>query len=309
MFSEVDFVVGNLECTLSETASLMMEEPRVDGGIHCNAPSTYLDAVRSAGFDLLMTANNHCLDTGLQGLYQTIAHLDQYGFLHTGTFLDADDSRFVLAQIDGIKVGFLSYTTKFNGNQKHLTEEGQEIFLNKYTEEALIADVEAAKAQGAEYIIAYNHWGTEYSNAQTEEQELWAKEMADAGVDYIVGSHPHALQPYDIITASDGREVPVIYSLGNFVSHQTKTVSKETVVIQLELVRDENGDVVLRSDGAIPSRTFKTFLGSNYTTIPMTEPYADGHFSKYFEEAYDNITAVIGSKIDILGTIKIEGDK
>lgn len=304
MFADADFVVGNLECTLSETASLMMEEPRVDGGIHCNAPSTYLDALRYAGFDLLMTANNHCLDTGLQGLFQTIAHLDQYGFLHTGTFLGEEDPRFVLTEIDGITVGFLSYTTKFNGNQVHLTEEGQEIFLNKYTSEKLIADVEAARNLGAEYIIAYNHWGTEYTNEQTNQQELWAQEMANAGVDYIVGSHPHALQPYDILTADDGSEVPIMYSLGNFVSHQEKTVSKETVVLQLELGRNEDGDVVLLSDGAIPCRTFKTFLGNNYTTVPLTEPYSDGHSSQYFAEAYDHITAVVGDQIEILGTLK-----
>ncbi len=85
-----------------------------------------------ANFDLLVTANNHCMDTGLQGLFQTIVHLEQYVFGHTGTFLHELDPRFVLAEIDGITVGFLSYTTKFNKKNNNLTLEGQIIFLNEY---------------------------------------------------------------------------------------------------------------------------------------------------------------------------------
>lgn len=302
MFSEADFVAGNLECTLSESASLMMQEPKVDDAIHCNAPSTYLDAVRYAGFDLLTTANNHCMDTGLQGLFQTIAHLDQYGFLHTGTFLRESDPRFVLAQIDGIQVAFLSYTTKFNGKNVNLTPEGQQIFLNEYSQERLAQDVAQAKSKGAEYIIAYNHWGREYVHEPTKSQYKWAQEMADAGVDYIIGAHPHALQPYDILTAADGRRVPVIYSIGNFVSHMTKIVSKEMVVIQIRLGRDENGHVVLLDEGAIPCRTFKYFKDDDYTTIPITYPYNAGLKSRYFGEAYEHITAVVGDKIPFLGT-------
>lgn len=303
LFGGVDFVVGNLECTLSESASLMMQEPKVDDSIHCNAPSTYLDALRYAGFDLVTTANNHCMDTGLQGLFQTIAHLDQYGFLHTGTFLRETDPRFVLAEIDGIRVAFLSYTTKFNKKNINLTQEGQRIFLNEYSKARVEDDIAEAKKQGAEYIIAYNHWGKEYVHEPIKNQYIWAQEMADAGVDYIIGAHPHALQPYDILTAADGRRVPVMYSIGNFVSHMTKIVSKEMVVIQIKLGRDENGHVILLDEGAIPCRTFKSFGDNDYTTIPVTAPFNAGLKSDYFKEAYDHITAVVGDKIPMLGTI------
>lgn len=323
MFAAADFVVGNLECTLSESAALMMEQakvtdglvypnpdsdtvitdiPKGDNSIHCNAPSTYLDALRYAGFDLLITANNHCMDTGLQGLFQTIAHLDQYGFLHTGTFLDKTEPRFVLAEIDGIRVAFLSYTTDFNYKHTNLTRAGQDIFLSEYRAERVIQDVQAAKASGAEFIIAYNHWGEEYTEQPNNAQITYAQQMADAGVDYIIGSHPHALQPYDVLTARDGRSVPVIYSIGNFVSHMTKIVSKEIAVVQLQLIRDSNGNIRILDEGVIPCRTFQTFLGKNYTTIPITEPYSNGRKSKYFSEAYGHIAQAIGKKLKMLGT-------
>ena len=227
IFEKADFAVGNLECTLSEVSPYMSEEKAVDDKPHCNAPATYLDALRYAGFDAVVTANSHSCDTGIDGILRTLDHIDRYKFIRTGTF-SPDDERFVIVDVNGIKIGLMGYATYYNTKDKYITDEGVKILLNKYSKETVIADVAAAKQKGAEFIVSYIHWGKEYTNEETEKQRIYAQELADAGVNYIIGSHPHALQPYDVITANDGRRVPCIYSMGNFVSHMTKVVAKDT---------------------------------------------------------------------------------
>ena len=300
VFAEADFVVGNLEATLSAQAPYMSEQKEVDGKPHCNAPSTYAGALRYAGFDAVMTANNHCIDAGVYGLLDTIDVLHNYELMHTGTFASEKDQRVLLVNINGVRVAFLSYATYFNTKDAYLTDEGREILLNKYTPEKVALDVKAAKLMGAEFIIAYNHWGKEYTNTESEKQLRYAREMADAGVDYIIGSHPHALQRYDILTASDGRSVPVVYSMGNFVSHMTKTVAKDTIILRIELTKTEDG-VQIASEGYIPCRVFKSYVGYNYIVMPISQEYNGGRSSRYFEAALKRITAVMGDKLEQLG--------
>ena len=240
------------------------------------------------------------------------------------TFRSAEDTRFVLVEVNGIKIGFMSYATYFNHKEEHLSNEGRAILLNRYSKERVERDVQAARAAGAEYVMVYIHWGVEYKNdpklvvsiPMTEKLSgkkfsLWAaidiqpgmaQELADGGVDYILGSHPPALQPYDVITAADGRKVPVIYSLGNFVSHQKKDVSKDTIILRVILSRDANGNVVLAKEGYVPARMHVSYEGRNYTVIPLTYPYRKDNMSKEFAPAYERITKVIGGKLPIMGT-------
>ena len=164
-------------------------------------------------------------------------------------------------------------------------------------------DVAAVKAAGAEFVIVYIHWGTEYVNEPDPEQVVWAQELADAGVDYIIGSHPHALQPYDRITARDGRIVPVVYSMGNFVSHQKKVVTKDTLILRIKLGRDSNGKVVLKDEGYIPCRVFLTYDGRDYAIVPVVRQYNGGAYSSYFAPAYERITGIMGEKLKVLGTL------
>ena len=301
VFAQADFVAGNLESSLSESAPYMSEEKAVDDKPHCNAPYTYLDALRYAGFDALVTANNHCCDTGIQGILETHDHLNEYDFMHTGTFTP-DDSRYILVEVNGIKLALMAYATYFNGKDAYITDEGKDIMLNRYSKERVEADVKAAKEDGAQFIIAYNHWGKEYTNEENEKQRQAAQDMANAGVDYIIGSHPHALQRYDIIEASDGRSVPCVYSMGNFVSHMTKTVAKDTIILRIELDLAPDGTVTVTDEGYIPCRVFESNYGSNYIVTPLSSEYNGGRTSKYFESALRRITSVMGDKIKCLGT-------
>ena len=114
IFEKGDFVVGNLETCLSYSSPYTAAEKTVQDNPHCNAQATFLDAVRYAGYDAVVTANNHAGDTGTMGLYETVQMLDTYLIAHTGTFTRAGEPRFLLADVNGIKVAVLSYTEILN---------------------------------------------------------------------------------------------------------------------------------------------------------------------------------------------------
>ena len=324
IFAEADFVVGNLENTFSETSPYMSEQLWVEKTPHLNAPTTFIEAVRYAGFDMVVLANNHNLDSGVRGIYDTLGHVDEYKLIHTGLFRSAAETRYTIVDIDGIKVAFLSYGTFYNRKEWHLTYEGYTTLLNPYSKETAARDIQNARAAGAEYVITYIHWGIEYTNdpgltkympakLKFSDREVMikipldfqyemAQELADAGTDYIIGSHTHSLQPYDIITSSDGREVPCVYSMGNFISHQKRQVSMDTVILRLTLTRNSQGRVVIKDEGYIPCLVFESFEGHTYAPVPVVKPYNNGLSSDSFYPAYQRITAVMGSKLRVIGT-------
>ncbi len=301
IFAEADLVIGNLEATLSERAPYMAEQPAVEGKPHLNAPAVFLEALRDAGFDAVVMSNNHNCDAGVRGVFDTLDRVEEYGLIHTGTFRSSREPRYTLIEVNGIRFGLMSYATYFNKKDKHLTAEGVHTLLNPYDPETAAADAAAARRDGAEYLLVYIHWGKEYVNTPNEKQFRIARELADAGFDFIVGSHPHALQPYDTVTSADGRTVPVVYSMGNFVSHQSRTVSKDTLILRLVFERDEAGKVVLSEQAYLPCLVFKRFGDWDYAVIPLTSPYNQGFRSSWFAPALERISSVVGPELPMLG--------
>lgn len=300
VFASADLVVGNLETMLSESASFYSEEHYFDEKPHCNAPSTFLDALKYAGYDALVQANNHNCDTGIRGIHQTQSHLNQYGLMHTGLFDDSSESRYIIVNVDGIKVAILSYATYYNDKDWYLTEKGKDVLLNRYSKSRAKRDIAKAKKRGAEYIITYVHWGEEYRNWHKPIQTKIAKELASVGADYIVGSHPHALQEFEKIKTKKGKIVPVMYSLGNFLSNMSEyELSKDTVILKLQLKKNK-GKVKLTSNSIIPCRTITDYYGNNYCTVPLTkEVRTDSKYSNETQNSYNRIKVVIGDKIKI----------
>ncbi|MBR2223616.1 MAG: CapA family protein [Christensenellaceae bacterium] len=291
IFAKADFVVGNLETCIAYSWPLTIDEKNVDGYPNCNGPATYLDALRYAGFDALVTANNHCCDANLLGILQTNEMLDRYGFAHTGTFSSKEESRFLIADVNGIKVGILSYTEYFNGKHRALSAEEQKLYINEYSKEKVERDVKAAREAGAEFIIVYTHWGTENTHSVSSTQKKHAQEIADAGADLIAGSHPHVLQEADYISAKDGRNVLCIYSLGNFVSSMGSTANNDTIILSIRLERGEDGKIDLAEAGYIAGRVNSR---DDYAVTPTIPEYADG---KDNASAADRIAGVMGDAI------------
>lgn len=247
-----DLVIGNLETMVSQSSPLGMQIHRLEDKPYLNAPASYLDALKYAGYDLLTMANNHNVDTGLRGIYETLRNVDDWGFMHTGLFSSESDDRYIIVEVNGIRIGMVSYSAFYNDKDSNLTESGQDVLLNRYASDKAKADIRAARKAGAEFVIAFIHWGAENTHDTTWNQEQYARTLARAGADYIVGSHPHALQRYDIIETSDGREVPVVYSMGNFLSNMQRDINNDTIILQLNLQREDDGSVCVASHRIYP---------------------------------------------------------
>ena len=216
-----------------------------------------------------MTANNHCSDAGRQGVIETIRLLDKYNISHTGTFLKENDNRFLLYDINGIKVAVLSYTELINNSWGYNSAEERNIMLNRWSEEKVIEDTEAARNAGAQFIIAYTHWGVEHTHTVTDTQKSHAQIMADAGIDLIIGSHSHCLQPAEIITRSNGEKTYCIYSMGNFVSSMAKEMHNDTIILKVN-ISNENGETVISDWGYIAAKVFASYEDKNHFIVPVS---------------------------------------
>ena len=191
------------------------------------------------GFDVLSTANNHSLDKGFSGLTRTIEVLDENGISHMGTYTSEESRNEILVKdVNGIKIAFLAYTYGTNGIP---VPSGKDFCVNLINKDEIKADLEKAKSLDVDLISVNMHWGNEYRLKSTTEQEELADFLFENGVDIILGSHPHVLEPMErrTITLEDGTEKDgfLIYSLGNFVSGQTKQYTNHSIILNLKITK------------------------------------------------------------------------
>ncbi|MBQ4649241.1 MAG: CapA family protein [Firmicutes bacterium] len=298
IFDEADYVVGNLETMVSENFPLVKDMTYVQKRASLNAPAEYLDALKYAGFDGLVLANNHCCDLGKQGILDTIEVLNEKGFDHTGLFTSPEDQRYILADVDGFKIGILSYAKYFNNKEHFLTEEERSYMLNPIDEATVIADVKALREAGAQYIIAYSHCGTEYSQGPSLRQKKFAQMYADAGVDYVVGSHPHVLQRAGEYY-SGWRRVPVLFSMGNFLSSMgsAEEPTKENIILSITLRKTLDGGLRFKEHTYYPCYIMDEYEGGHFVVMPEDKKYNGGYEpDELVKTAYANIRKIIGTK-------------
>ena len=131
----------------------------------------------------------------------------------------------------------------------------------------------------------------------TRGQAKSAEDMANAGVDFIIGSHPHALQTSEVINTKDNRHVPVVYSLGNFISHQYKPVTKDNFILTLNLKRDKDGKVYLADEGYIPCYVFEEYDDTPYLVTPISKDFNGGIEHSELNESYMRIRNVVNGSI------------
>lgn len=270
-----DLVLGNLETTVSDTTPDAGKFHTVAGKYHCNTTESFLDALRYAGFDGVVNANNHDCDSGALGLIETLERLDKHGFFHTGTFLPGETDRATLVNVGGIRVGILSYTHRFNKLETNFTPLGQKM-LNQFSQEKVHADIAWAKERGAEFILCYMHWGKEYMHYPIDEQLEKAQILADEGADYIIGSHSHCLQVNDTVTAKSGKCVPVVYSMGNFITNEQKDMCHHSGILQLLLEKTDGGIQV--TSWFAPCFIFEEFHSARYGCVPADTLHNGGYY-------------------------------
>lgn len=296
-----DFSVANLETTLTDCTPYAGEYHRIFTKYHCNAPECYLDALRYAGFDALVTANNHNCDSGVMGLEDTIRALDKHQFMRTGSFLPEDKDRVLLVKINGIRVAVLSYGSYYNRlDGWYWTQKGQDTWLNRYSKEKALNDIAYARQQGAEFILCYVHWGDDYDMVPNEEQYQILDEMKELDLDYIVGSHTHCLQEHHIAVSSTGHKIPMMYSMGNFVTNERQELCKHTGILQL-MLRREQGKITVK-EYFVPCYVFDEIGTGRYSVVPLDGLLNGGVGCEKMEQARDYIRNRIGPDLPELPT-------
>lgn len=313
-----DYAVVNLETTLSGG-------PDYSGFPAFNSPDALGEALKEVGFDLISTANNHCMDRGYAGLARTLDVLDSQDLAHVGTYRSAEEKHqnnhgVHLADVGGIQVAFLSYTYGTNGipvSKDH--PETVNIFTEDYlttaeriAEDLLRDDLEAAKALNPDLIAVMMHWGEEYQTKQNTHQEKAADFLFAHGADVILGGHPHVLQPMETRTLTDAegntRTGFICWSLGNFISSQNDPYTDTTVVLQLELTKNPNTDITEVTNVSYRPMFMldreREVNGERYTLLDAhksMEAYTAGSPNAVSESIYRKLEACVADCHEILG--------
>ena len=246
---KADLTIGNLETTFAG------KERGYSGYPNFNTPEKLATNLKELGFDVLSTANNHSLDTGYKGIEGTIANLDNVGISHMGTYTSEEMGQEILVKdVKGIKIAFLSYTYGTNGIP---IPKGKEYCVNLIDKNKIKQDIEKAKECGVDLISVSMHWGEEYRLKPTAEQKELADFLFEQGVDIILGSHAHVLEPMETreITLYDGtkKQVFLIYSQGNFISAQTKQYTNHSIILNLTITKHSEGNITIDKVEYIPT--------------------------------------------------------
>lgn len=239
--SKADYVIGVLETTCCDFKPFEYEQLRLKSGApNCNSPSTFISACANAGINGLVTANNHNCDTGKAGLEATVEEIKRYGMENFGTMGDNP----IVIKVNGIRIGIIACNMISNGLESEFGDSMLSVtnIIGKYDSEYFVELINRAKAMGAEYIIAYQHWGKMNSLKLTKSQTEAARFMAESGADLIVGSHPHVIQRFSYIRTESGKRVPCAYSLGNFITSMKEMhENRDSVILRVELSRENGG--------------------------------------------------------------------
>ena len=187
--SNADIAVGNLETTFAGGNKAYSGYPTF------NSPPQLAKDIQDLGIDVLTTSNNHSMDSGYNGLINTIDTLDNLGISHTGTFKSEEDkNKILIKDVNGVKIAFLSYTYGTNGIS---ISKGKEYCINLINKDLIKKQLESAKAQNPDVICVSMHWGIEYKLQPNTEQKDLADYLFENGADIILGSHPHVLEPME----------------------------------------------------------------------------------------------------------------
>jgi poly-gamma-glutamate synthesis protein (capsule biosynthesis protein) len=221
------------------------------------APSTYpcfstpgacARALYRAGVRVFSLANNHTYDKGVSGIAATLrfwASMPE-DTVTTGLWRGAEDYGNIPVQtVNGVTIAYLAYTEHTNGIS--LTSSKLEANVIYTSQLDVLEQQVRAAAELADFVVVGTHWGTEDSHTINSSQRALAQKLADWGADVIIGTHPHVLQNAEWLTAADGRQTFVAYSLGNFISTQSHTDQLIGAILTLELqkVTDPDGTVTL----------------------------------------------------------------
>ncbi len=292
-----DYMVANLETTLAA----LNNGYAYHGYPNFNCPDEIVYDLQAMGVDMFLTANNHTYDTSTVGFDRTQQIIAEAGLDHIGTKISEDVPDYLVKEINGIKIGMVCYTyeTDADKNSVRLNDgaklpSGVEKRINTFHIDNVAGfikdldkNIEDMESDGAEAIVLYIHWGTEYQLKQSGIQEKFAQAACDLGVDIIVGGHPHVIQPMDLLTSTtdENHKTVCLYSTGNFMSNQrlgnisyVRTAHTEDgILFNFSFARYSDGTVRLEEVELLPlwidmhTRTGRTV----YDVLPLDQEVED----------------------------------
>ena len=248
-----DIAVGSLETCFAG------EERGYSNYPTFNSPDSLAYSLKDIGIDVLSTAGNHCLDMGFDGLSRTIDVLNKADISHLGTYQTQEErDKILFKYTKGLKVAFINYTYGTNGIP---VPSDKPYCVNLIDKDLIKKDIESAKSQDADVIVACMHWGTEYQTSANKEQEDLADFLFQNGVNIILGNHPHVLQPMEkrTVTLEDGstQDGFIIYALGNFICDQNAENTRNSIILNLSITKQVDGSITIDNVDYIPIYMYK----------------------------------------------------
>ena len=255
VFEDIEYYIKNSNITVANLETTFAGEERGYSNYpRFNSPDALAYNLKKLGVDVLSTAGNHSLDTGFDGLSRTIDVLNNADISHVGTYKTQEDRDTILFKyVKGIKIAFLNYTYGTNGIA---IPSDKPYCVNLIDKDLIKSDIEKAKSQDADIIVACMHWGTEYKTVSNSTQNELADFLFQNGVNIILGTHPHVLQQMEkrTVTLEDGttQDGFVIYSLGNFISGQNAENTRTSIILNLQITKHTDDTVTIDDVNYIP---------------------------------------------------------
>ena len=256
-----------------------------------NSPHEFGDAMLDAGFNIVSLANNHTLDRGEKGVNGSCSYWQTKDVLTAGSYCSKEDSEEVkIFEKNGITYTMLAYTYGTNGIK---VPEGKEYMVNLYSDEKVKNDIEKVRDK-VDVLLVSMHWGTEYQNMPTEEQQREAEYLESLGVDIIIGTHPHVIEPVTFIN-----DTLVIYSLGNFISAQSTNNDYNTMVelmTSIDIVKKTKGqksEITLENlnNELLYNYYKKSNKWYDFKVIPFTKMNTD--YNSDYQRLYDKYSKIV----------------
>lgn len=315
VFQSADFGFVNMETPVAPNHSKGSKPFMFD------APIALPQALKASGIKIVSFANNHVMDQGWAGFAETRDHLRETGLLFAGSGDTAAQTfQPVFTEASGIKVGWLGMTRWLNGNRNPDAPDQPHVNFFPYPGEAggatgadeaqVLAAIKAARMQ-CDFLVVSIHWGIEYATAPRPEDVEMAHKMLDAGASVIVGHHPHVLQPVETYRTADGRNTVIFYSLGNFLSNQSRTYvdglmpdkdgdPRDELIGLFSAVRQDYGPAGIRVElghvGILPAwgENNRNEIASGKTHTPVIRPVLIDREIPRLQARLDELTKLAG---------------
>ena len=302
--ANADYTIANLETTIGQ-----YENRPYSGFPMFNTPESLLDAVKDAGVDFLTLANNHMLDRYFEGMVKTVDSVEAWGFDFGGANRTAEEKgRLNIVEVNGIRIGFLCYTEMTNGMEKWSNAAVKEYGVNYLRKADLPGEVAALREAGADVVIAIPHWGVEYERRPQSYIVNWGRKMVAAGVDVVLGSHPHMVQPVEFVEvqtdAGETRRGLVAWSLGNFIDNMTKRYTDSGILLEFTIQEQQDGGFGIENVGVVPiycwkqDRNIQAISSLKYLDEPP-EDMARGTYQR-MQDSYRELVKLLGEDISML---------